>query len=146
MQMIHKILVGIDGSDSAINAANYAIKLSKEMQAELEIIYVIRFSIGNVDAGILPVKIEEYEKERAVELVGKIKKQHPEIKINDIEPIGLPIAEINKAIDNWKPDLFIIGHHTQHFLEHLFIGSIEKKLLSNLKIPLLIVPENYMLK
>lgn len=29
MQMIHKILVGIDGSDSAINAANYAIKLAK---------------------------------------------------------------------------------------------------------------------
>jgi nucleotide-binding universal stress UspA family protein len=141
--MIHKILVGIDGSDSAINAANYAIKLAKEIQAELEIIYVIRFSTGNIDAGVLPVKIEEYEKERAVNLVGKIKNQHPDIKISDVEPIGLPIAEINKAIENWKPDLFIIGHHTHHFLEHLFIGSIEKKLLSKLKIPLLIVPENY---
>lgn len=141
--MIHKILVGIDGSDSALNAANYAIKLAKEIHAELEIIYVIRYSIGNVDKGILPVRIEEYEKERARELVGKIKTQHQEIKISDIEPIGLPIAEINKAIDNWKPDLFIIGHHTQHYLEHLFIGSIEKKLLSNLKIPLLIVPESY---
>lgn len=141
--MIHKILVGIDGSDSAINAANYAIKLAKEIQAELEIIYVIRFSTGNIDAGILPVKIEEYEKERAVKLVEKIKKEHPSIKISDIEPIGLPIKEINNAIDNWKPDLFIIGHHTHHFLEHLFMGSIEKKLLGKLKIPLLIIPENY---
>jgi nucleotide-binding universal stress UspA family protein len=141
--MIHKILVGIDGSDSALNAANYAIKLSKEIQAELIIIYVIRYSIGNVDAGILTVKIEDYEKERALELVGKIKNQHPDIKIIDLEPIGLPITEINKAIDNWKPNLFIIGHHTHHFLEHFVIGSIEKKLLSNLKIPLLIVPENY---
>lgn len=44
--------------------------------------------MGNVDKGILPVRIEEYEKERAVELVGKIKTQHPEIKISDIEPIG----------------------------------------------------------
>jgi nucleotide-binding universal stress UspA family protein len=141
--MINKILVGIDGSDSAINAANYAIKLAKEIQAELEIIYVIRFSTGNIDAGVLHIEIEEYEKERAVELVGKIKNEHPEIKISDIEPIGRPISEINKAIENWKPDLFIIGHHTHHFLEHLFIGSIEKKLLSNLKIPLVIVPENY---
>lgn len=143
MQIIHKILVGIDGSDSAINAANYAIKLAKEIQAELEIIYVIRFSTGNIDASVLHVKIEEFEKERAVELVLKIKNQHPDIKISDIEPIGHPIAEINKAIEDWKPDLFIIGHHTHHFLEHLFMGSIEKKLLSNLKIPLLIVPENY---
>lgn len=141
--MIHKILVGIDGSASALNAANYAIKLAKELQAELEIIYVIRYSIGNVDKGILPVRIEEYEKERAIALVGKIKNQHPEIKISELEPIGHPIDEIHKAIDLWKPDLFIIGHHTQHFLEHLFMGSIEKKLLSNLKIPLLIVPENY---
>lgn len=143
MKIIHKILVGIDGSASALNASNYAIKLAKEMQAELEIIYVIRYSIGNVDKGILPVKLEDYEKERAVELVEKIKRQHPDVKISDIEPIGLPITEINKAIEHWKPDLFIIGHHTQHFLEHLFIGSIEKKLLSNLKIPLLIVPENF---
>lgn len=60
--MIHKILVGIDGSDSAINAANYAIKLAKEIQAELEIIYVIRFSTGNIDSKILRIKIEEYEK------------------------------------------------------------------------------------
>ncbi|HEY9170365.1 MAG TPA: universal stress protein [Lutibacter sp.] len=141
--MIQKILVGIDGSPSAINASDYAIKLAKELQAELEIIYVIRFSIGNVEKGILPVKIEEYEKVRAIELVGKIKDQNPVIKISDIEPIGLPIPEINKAIENWKPDLFIIGHHTHHFLEHLFIGSLEKKLLSSLKIPLVIVPENY---
>ncbi len=141
--MIQKILVGIDGSPSAINAANYAIKLANELQAEIEIIYVIRFSLGNVDKGILPIRIEEYEKERAIALVEKIKKQHPDIKISDIEPIGLPIPEINKIIENWKPDLFIIGHHTHHFLEHLFVGSIEKKLLINLKIPLVIIPENY---
>lgn len=143
MQIIRKILVGIDGSDSAINAANYAIKLAKEIQAKLEIIYVIRFSTGNIDPGVLRVKIEEYEKERALKLVGKIKNQHPEIKISDIEPIGYPITEINKAIENWKPDLLIIGHHTHHFLEHLYMGSIEKKLLYKLKIPLLIIPENY---
>ena len=51
--------------------------------------------------------------------------------------------EITAAINNWKPDLFIIGHHSHYFLEHLFIGSLEKKLLQRLKIPVLIVPENY---
>lgn len=143
MKTIRKILVAIDGSESAINASNYAINLSKEIQAELELIYVIRFSVGNIDAGVLPIKIEDLEKERAVKLVEKIKKEHPKVKISDIEPIGLPIKEINLAIDNLKPDLFIIGHHAHHFLEHLFFGSVEKKLLNNLKIPLLIIPENY---
>ena len=143
MKMIRKILVGIDGSPSATNAANYGIKLAKEMQAEIEIIYIIRFSLGNRYPGVLPIKIEEYEKQRAVELAEKIKKNHPDIKINDIETIGLPIDEITATIDSWKPDLFIIGHHSHYFLEHLYIGSLEKKLLNNLKIPLLIIPENY---
>lgn len=81
MKTITKILVGIDGSDSALNAINYALKLAKEVKAQLEIIYVIRYSMGNIDAGVLPSKIEEYEKERAVKLVEKIKKEHPDIKI-----------------------------------------------------------------
>ncbi|MGV8946593.1 MAG: universal stress protein [Lutibacter sp.] len=143
MKIIRKILVGIDGSASATNAANYAIKLAKEIQAEIEIIYVIRFSLINVDAGVLPIKIEDYEKQRAMELAEKIKKNHPGIKIKDIETVGLPIDEITAAIDRWKPDLFILGHHSHYFLEHLFIGSLEKKLLNNLKTPLLIIPENY---
>ena len=143
MKIIRKILVGIDGSASATNAANYAIKLAKEMQAEIEIIYVIRFSLINVDAGVLPIKIEDYEKQRAMELAEKIKKNHPGIKIKDIETVGLPIDEITATIDRWKPDLFILGHHSHYFLEHLFIGSLEKKLLNNLKTPLLIIPENY---
>ena len=143
MKTITKILVGIDGSDSALNAANYAIKLAKETEAQLKIIYVIRYSLGNIDDDILPYKIEEYERDRAIKLVSEIKNKHSEIKIQDIETIGDPIEKINNSIDNWKPDLFIIGHHTHNFFEHLFIGSVEKKILNNLRVPLLIIPENY---
>ena len=143
MKTIKKILVGIDGSESALNAANYAIKLAKELKAKLELIYIIRYAMGNIDGGVFPYEIEKMEKENACKLVKKIKNSHKEIVMKDMELVGEPLGEINKAIDIWHPDLFIIGHHTHYFLEKLFMGSVEKKLLRNLKIPLLVVPENF---
>lgn len=143
METIKNILVGIDGSKSALNAVNYAIKLAKELNAKLELIYVIRYAIGNIDGGVFPYELEQFEKENAIKLIKKIKKNHPEIKIKDIELVGQPLEEINNAIDYWQPDLFVIGHHTHNFLENLFAVSLEKKILNNLKVPLLILPQNY---
>jgi nucleotide-binding universal stress UspA family protein len=142
MKMINKILVAIDGSSSAIHAANYAIKFAREIDAQIEIVYVIRYAIGNIDAGVLPIEIEEHEKENAIELINNIKKEYPEINIQDFETIGYPAEEINKLIQKWEADLLVLGHHTHHFLDYLLLGSVENKLLKHLRIPLLIIPED----
>ena len=143
MGIIKKILVATDGSDSALNAANYAIELAKQIEAQLEIIYVVRYSPGKIDAGIFPADLQAQEKERAIKLIDKIKQEHPDVRIQDFETLGRPTEEINKAIQNWDADLLIIGHHAHRFFKHLLKNSIEKKLLKHLKVPLLIMPENY---
>lgn len=141
--MIKKILVAIDGSPSAMNAANYAIQIAEKFDAQLELIYVIRFSPGNIPAGIFPADVQAQEKERAIELIDKIKSENPEVKIHDFETLGRPAEEIDKTIKKWDADLLVIGNHAHYFFKHLLKSSIEKKLLKNLKIPLLIIPENY---
>jgi len=141
MKMINKILIAIDGSQSANNAVEYAIQLAKEVNAEIEIIYVVRYAIGNIDAGVLPIEIEAHEKENAIKLINNIKKEYPEINIQDFETIGYPTEEINKLTQKWEADLLVLGHHTHHFLDYLLLGSVENKLLKHLKIPLLIIPE-----
>ena len=141
--MIKKIIVAIDRSVSALNASDYAIKLSKQLAAKLEVIYVVRYSIGNIDAGILSIEIEQQEKENAVNLIDKIKKENPEIRFQDLEVIGRPDKEIGKEIQHWNADLLIIGHHTHNFLNKILNQGIEKKLTKHLKIPILIIPENY---
>ncbi|MBL4592499.1 MAG: universal stress protein [Flavobacteriales bacterium] len=125
------------------NAVEYAIQLAKEVNAEVEIIYVVRYAIGAVDAGVLPIDIEVHEKELSIGLIEKIKEKHPNIKINDFETIGYPTEEINKAIQKWDADILIIGHHTHNFIERILISSVENKLLKHLHLPLLIIPENY---
>ncbi|WP_027066174.1 universal stress protein [Maribacter sp. Hel_I_7] len=143
MGIIKKILVAIDGSDSALNAANYAIELAKQIHAQLEIVYVVRYSPGSIPAGIFPADVEAQEKANAIELINKIKQAHPEVKIQNFETLGRPAEEINKTIRNWNANLLVIGHHAHRFFTHLLKNSIEKKLLKHLKVPLLIIPENY---
>lgn len=141
--MINKILIAIEGSDSALNAAKYGIQLAKQVHAALELVYVVRYSAGNIDGGIFPAEIEAQEKKKAIQLINKIKGDYPDIKIQDFETKGQPGKEIVKVIQSWEADLLIIGHHTHHFLEGLLTSSIEKKLLKHPKIPVLIIPENY---
>jgi len=141
--MIKKILIAIDGSESALNAAKYGIQLAKHVHAALELVYIIRYSTGNIDGGIFPAEIETQEKKKAIQLINNIKREHRDIKIQDFETIGQPAKEIVKAIQSWEADLLIIGHHTHHFLEGLLTNSIEKKLLKHPKIPVLVIPENF---
>jgi len=141
--VIKKILIAIDSSVSARNAANYAIQLAKLINAQLEIVYVVKYSPGNIDAGIFPAQVEAEEKEKATQLINMIKIEHPEVKIREFEALGRTATEINKAIHNWQADLLVLGHHTHHFIEKLLNNSVEKMLLKHLKIPVLIIPENY---
>ncbi|MGV6846518.1 MAG: universal stress protein [Lutibacter sp.] len=141
--MICKILVAIDGSESALNAANCAIKLAKQLNASLEIVYVVRYSIGNIAAGIMPYRIEENEKENAIQLINKIKLNNPDIKITDFETVGLPISEIIKLTENWDADLLVIGHHTHNFIEKILNVTVESGLLNKLHLPLLIIPKKH---
>lgn len=141
--MISKILVAIDGSESALNAANCATKLAKQVNAKLEIVYVVRYSIGNIAAGIMPFEIEANEKEKAIELIKKIKINNPEIEINDFETIGLPLNKIVKMTEDWDAELLIMGHHTHNFFEKLFTLSVEYNILDNIHIPIMIIPKRY---
>jgi len=47
--IISKILVTIDGSDASMDAAEHAISISKEYNAELYALYVIRTDVDLYD-------------------------------------------------------------------------------------------------
>lgn len=141
--MIRKIVVALDDSISAINATNYAIELAKKVGAKIEIISVIKYSLGNIDAGILPQNIEKRNEKQAINNINKIKSEHRDVLISDFETVGIPEKEIIKQIKIWKSDLLILGHHTHSIIENLFIKSVEKKLINHIECPILIIPKNF---
>lgn len=141
MKMINKIIVALDSSDSAIHATHYAIELSRVLKAQIEMVSITKYSLGNIDAGVLPQEIEKANELRTKKLIDKIKKEHSNVTIVDLEIVGIPEKEIIKEIKRWKADLLILGHHSHTFIEKLFVKSIEKKLINHIKCPILIIPE-----
>ena len=141
MNKFNKIVVALDKSKSAYHAVNYAIEFAKLINAKIEIISIIEYEVGNIDAGIWPSEIEKKNALYIKGLIGEIVKEHPKSTIEYFETKGIAEKEIIKAIKEWKADLLIIGHHTHSLLERLFVNSIEKKLINHLECPLLIIPE-----
>jgi nucleotide-binding universal stress UspA family protein len=53
---------------------------------------------------------------------------------------GDPVLEIMNMTDNLKVDMIVIGAHTQGLSEYISMGSVARKVLREIKIPVLIVP------
>jgi nucleotide-binding universal stress UspA family protein len=140
--MINKILIAIDHSSSAMNAANYGIQLAQALKAKIGVICVTGYNIGNIDAGITSQEMEKIMRKSSDILMDEINIMHPGVVIEEFDPIGDPNREIENVIDLWNPALLIIGHHEHRFLYKILSNNVEKKLLKKLKIPILIVPEN----
>lgn len=141
-----RILIASDGSQSAINAAEYGIAYATHLNADIALVSVTDYSIGNMDAGISPKEIEDTGQAQAKAHVKDLLSRHGDLNIVEFEPIGRPDLEINKVIDDWQADLLIIGHHTHHFWEKILFKNLEHKIMSVIKIPLMIIPKDFHLR
>jgi len=136
--LIHKILIAIDNTPSAMHTANYAIALSKPMLAKVGVIYVTEHNLGNIEAGV-----EKALQQRHDVLLDEINILHPEIELEEFDPVGKPETEIQNVVALWKPDLLVIGHHTHRFFQKMLGHNTEKHLIKHIKVPLLIIPESF---
>lgn len=112
--------MAIDGSESTLNAANYAIRLTKQIDAYMEIVFTVRYSPGSIPVGVFPADVEAKEEENAIQLINIMTGEHPEIKIQDFGTLGGPAEAINKIFQNWHAVILIIGYHA-HGLVNLAI-------------------------
>ena len=54
--------------------------------------------------------------------------------------IGVPWEAILAQIDNFEPDLVVMGKHGRHCLGRLLLGSVAEKVVHLARVPVLIVP------
>ena len=154
---IKKILYATDLSQNSAYAFRYAVEAAEIYEAEIYILHVLE-RIPSAEGYLLrdsPLGKRlksEYEAERT-EAVKKIKsrlgdfcrqelKDKPALlKRLTIQVIdGHPAAEILQKVDELKPDLLVMGTHGKGLLAHAFLGSVAKKILNRIKIPVFIIP------
>lgn len=141
-----KILMAVDGSEYALNAIKYAIKL---FNLEGKEIYVISIK---ENPELLPMEatmdrnwldsIEKQQNIHATKAINKAKALLDEANLkiqNEIILTGHPAQKIIEFSEKEKIDLTIMGARTKTDLSKLLLGSVSKRVLENTDSNVLVV-------
>jgi nucleotide-binding universal stress UspA family protein len=141
-----RILVAVDGSPAATEALEEALKIGKDGQALIRLLYVMDFRpmllsgapLYNYDE-MLKSWQEEGDKvlrEGAdVVRVAGLKVEMATLQTN-LERVSGVIVEDAKS---WQADLVAVGTHGRHGLERMLLGSVAEGLARSSPIPVLLV-------
>lgn len=144
MNKINSILVAVDLSEISVEAMRFAVGLSEQLQAGLEVVYTLpessldlpaegsaEFNSGLVD--------EELEKTRAK--LEQFVKENSDGKA-DIEQhvsLGEPELAVNKIAEQIGPDMIVVGTHGRTGLSHLLMGSVAESIVRSSSVPVVCV-------
>jgi len=145
-----KILVPIDGSDSAKKAAEQAVSLAKVYQSAITFITVVEVKqyyyydlngvpmddIMAVRDNLTKLDIENSEK-MLCEFVKTL--ECDELKVDTAVRVGDPHPEIVQYAKKGEYDMIVIGHRGMNPFQRLFIGSVAKRVIEDAPCSVLVV-------
>ena len=148
--MINKILVPIDGSETAQNALKYAIDLARQTVSSIILLSVVDRSpyfgaptIPSISTQThLLENMEDYLRQAAEAYVAEAEElcRTEGVESRKIIGAGHPVEEILKAAENSKVDLIVMGSHGKSALGAALLGSVTIGLIhSETKFPVLVV-------
>lgn len=130
--MFKRILVAVDGSQTADQALQEAIKLAKELQGQLRIVHAVDIvniyvSSEFVDPTEISAAITKSGQDvlRKAEAVARQAQIPVETRLIVIDSLGQRIPEMIAAdAEAWPADLIVIGTHGRRGLSRLLLGSV----------------------
>jgi nucleotide-binding universal stress UspA family protein len=135
--MYKKIMVAVDGSDTAKRALMEAENIAETYDATLCIVYSINLFVG-VDIAA--------EKKKGVEILEQTKSlvniSNTETRILEAETeFGLNgiVEAVSAAVVDWKADLLVVGTANRRGLERFFVGSVAEQLITKVSSSILLV-------
>ena len=145
--MFKRVLVAVDGSHTAEQALQEAIKLARELQAQLRIVHAVDIVNINLGAEFPNLSaISDAMTKRGQQILVKAEAVAREAGITaetqliEIDTIGHPVPEmIAAAAKAWPADLIVICTHGRRGLSHLFLGSVAEGVVRVATKPVLLI-------
>ena len=148
--MIKKVLVPIDGSETARKALKYAIDLAKQMRSTVILLSVIDqssyYGAQTIPSVSTPTHLlenmEDYLRQASEAYVAKAEElcRTKGVESRKIISAGHPVEEIVKAAEGSKVGLIVMGSHGKSALGAALLGSVTTGVMhSETKIPVLVV-------
>lgn len=137
-----KILVPLDGSQSAFNAFRYARAMAKENGADLYILSVA--DITQASYPLLQVNLDRDGfssiRGEAEGILKKAVEEVPEgVKAIPVLKAGVPGAVIADMTEEKGIDLIIMGNSGKGALSSFIMGSVSQYVIHHVKVPVLII-------
>ena len=143
--MFAKILIPVDGSDTAWKALEDARQLAGHFQSELLVLYVVQqyftvptLSLGD-DVAVIPVTISQLE-EVGRELLDEARRRLGDYsRVQTRMDFGHPAERILAAVASEKCDSVVIGSRGLSSIAGFMMGSVSSKVAQHARVPVLIV-------
>ena len=136
-----KILVAMDGSDESMNAADYAIFISKEYNAELYALHVIRADVdlfGLHEASEYTTIMRSEGRKYLNKVNLKANEKNIQIKTEIISSTNIAGGIVNYAEEE-NIDLIVIGTRGLSGFKKLLLGSVAANVVTYAHCPVLVV-------
>ncbi len=155
---IKNILYATDLSKNSAFAFRYAVKLAKEMDAKVTILYILPVVDSAMEVPIITQMGEEkyykLREEKSKEAIKKIEERIRGFSVKELKDVeckkdiilsilvheGDAVDEILKTSDSLNSDIIILAAHGKGILAHTFLGSVPQKVLRRSRRPVLVVP------
>lgn len=150
---IDRILIGIDDSPYADNAAAYAFELANKFGGEVGLVHVIS-PITNApviddnitglpleSAPVTDVTLMQIESDLSDNIVDRtIKKYGEGLKITKFTEYGDTAESIVNSAHVFAADIIVIGTHSRTGFDRLFMGSVAEHVVRYADVPVLVIP------
>lgn len=152
---IQKILIAVDDSKYAENAAAFGFDIARTHNAEVGLVSIVEPIVyqpsGMTDSitgipviegpNINETDILKVQSESAENIVEQtIKKFAGNTRVTRFTEFGATADSILKCSREFNADLIVVGTHNRTGLDRLFMGSVAEHVVRHSHIPVLVVP------
>lgn len=144
--MFKRILVPVDGSETARKASEQACALAKEQHAMLRFVHVVDESpIGNFqgleqDFAAFLDALRESGRDILMQAKDEAAKAGVDAETKLLEVIwGRPAVLIVNEAKAWPADLIIMGTHGRSGFDRLLMGSVAEGVVRTATVPVLLI-------
>ena len=139
MADIKRILVPVDGSETADRAVDKAIEMTKAYGAELHILYVANINQLAINACLSDAILEAVNK-AGNEILEKAADKVPgNINVITTSETGSPSVTITDFADEIKADLIVFGSRGLGLVKGVLLGSVSQYVVEHAPCPVLVV-------
>jgi nucleotide-binding universal stress UspA family protein len=141
-----RILVAVDGSESSMDAADYAIDMAKMYNAHLTTLTVSHISMSSYGLAGLPDSIKQSKEKHSLESKQWFDKLNQRAKQNDVQ-LKIELIDSQMSVDgtiaeyaeSHDIDLIILGTRGRSGFKRLLLGSVASGVVNYATCPVMVV-------